>query len=113
MLRALFKLCFWVVVARWCYAEIQLVFPKAAPVIDLALEKMRLPTHDKWSSKDLQALAAQVNLSSCPSLQDLGDQFSQVIAKGVSSTQQALATGDNNIKRVTKLIKSPTEFSRF
>ena len=42
---------FWVVVARWGYAEVKLGLPDLIPSIDYALEQIQIPTHDHWPPK--------------------------------------------------------------
>jgi len=57
-MRFLFVMLFSVVVARWGYAEIELNFPSAIPMIDKTLEMVAIPTHDQWGdSKLAEALA--------------------------------------------------------
>lgn len=42
------KMGFFVVTARWMYAEVALVAPGALPLIDRGLQKIAIPTHDTW-----------------------------------------------------------------
>jgi len=57
-MRFLFVMLFSVVVARWGYAEIELNFPSALPMVDKTLEMVAIPTHDQWGdSKLAEALA--------------------------------------------------------
>ncbi len=49
MLRFIFKLVVWVTLARWMYAEAQLVTPSAVPYINSAMQSIQIPTHDKWN----------------------------------------------------------------
>ena len=53
-----------VVTARWIYSEVQMSFPRAVPAIDYALEKVQIPTHDKWDrekiSEVVQTVAAHI-----------------------------------------------------
>ncbi|MBX7144895.1 MAG: hypothetical protein K1X79_10625 [Oligoflexia bacterium] len=53
MFRMLFSICLSVVVARWSYSEIKMMWPGAIPLIDYALEKAEIPTHDQWASSML------------------------------------------------------------
>ncbi len=48
LLRFGLKMGFFVVTARWMYAEVALVAPGALPVIDESLKKIAIPTHDTW-----------------------------------------------------------------
>jgi len=41
----------YVVVARWLYAEAELMIPRAMPLLNYALERTQIPTHDKWSDE--------------------------------------------------------------
>lgn len=53
-------ICCSVVVARWIYAEAELVLPSAVPVIDYALENVRIPTHDTWPKEKLYQFVEQI-----------------------------------------------------
>ncbi len=53
MTRMLFSFCLWVVVARWAYSEVQLVYPPLVPYIDKALTAVEIPTHDKWPKEQI------------------------------------------------------------
>lgn len=55
MLKLLFKLFFWVVVARWGYAEIQLSAPALVPYVDYTLTVVQIPTHDRWPKESIKA----------------------------------------------------------
>lgn len=59
MLRPLLSMFFWVVVARWGYAEIKLNLPGLVPFIDHSLQQIQIPTHDKWPSQAELLGAAQ------------------------------------------------------
>lgn len=59
MIRILFSLCFWVIIARWSYAEIKLLLPSAVPVIDYALDTIQIPTHDKWNAQTVDRFIAK------------------------------------------------------
>ena len=48
LLRFGLKMGFFVVTARWMYAEATLIAPSALPLVDIALEKIAIPTHDTW-----------------------------------------------------------------
>jgi hypothetical protein len=48
LLRFGLKMGFFVVTARWMYAEVALVAPGALPLIDRGLQKIAIPTHDTW-----------------------------------------------------------------
>jgi len=48
MLRLAFSICCSVVIARWVYHEVQLTAPQLVPYIDYSLERIQIPTHDKW-----------------------------------------------------------------
>ena len=53
MVRFFIKLVVWVTLARWMYAEAQLVTPSAVPFINAAMTRLEIPTHDKWRSTEL------------------------------------------------------------
>lgn len=58
MFRILFSLFFWALVGQWAYSEVKLVLPSVTPVIDLALNKLQIPTHDQWSAKSIDSWIA-------------------------------------------------------
>ncbi|MBX7137454.1 MAG: hypothetical protein K1X83_05670 [Oligoflexia bacterium] len=62
MLRFLFGMFFSVVIARWAYSEIKLSFPGLIPEIDYALERVQIPTHDKWPKERMIGAARQIAL---------------------------------------------------
>jgi len=49
MFRIVFIVCFSIVFSRWVYAEVDQAFPNMTPVIDYALERVQIPTHDQWN----------------------------------------------------------------
>ncbi len=51
MIRFLFSFVLTVMMARWIYAETQMVFPDVVPMIDSALDYAQIPTHDRWYGK--------------------------------------------------------------
>ncbi|NDC36451.1 MAG: hypothetical protein EBZ48_00170 [Proteobacteria bacterium] len=53
MFRFAFRLVLWVTVARWMYAEAALLVPSSVPYIEAALQKIQIPTHDKWRDSEL------------------------------------------------------------
>lgn len=57
-MRYLFIMLISVITAQWIYAELQLLIPGSEKYINVALEKVRIPTHDKW---DLQTLSHSFN----------------------------------------------------
>ncbi|MDC0357251.1 hypothetical protein OAO01_00415 [Oligoflexia bacterium] len=44
-----------VVIARWIHSEIELISPNTIAYIDYAIEKIDIPTHDKWDTKKVAA----------------------------------------------------------
>lgn len=52
-MRILFSLFFWVMVARWGYAELQLSLPGLIPYVDRAVQAMTIPTHDQWADSTI------------------------------------------------------------
>ena len=48
MLRLVLSISLSVVIARWAYQEVELCAPHLTPYIDLALDRVQIPTHDKW-----------------------------------------------------------------
>ena len=48
MFRLLLSISLSVVIARWAYQEVELCVPQLVPYIDYSLERVQIPTHDKW-----------------------------------------------------------------
>ena len=48
LIRLGLKMSIFVIGARWMYAETALVAPSLLPIIDAALAKVSIPTHDTW-----------------------------------------------------------------
>ncbi|RMD86130.1 MAG: hypothetical protein D6808_03960 [Candidatus Dadabacteria bacterium] len=59
MLRLLIGMMVTVTVARWMYSEVRLIAPSAIPTIDYVLEKVQIPTHDKWPEGRLYKMIAK------------------------------------------------------
>ena len=55
MIRLCFSFFVTVVLARWMYAEVQMVAPGAVPVIDFALQHVQIPTHDRWDKEAINS----------------------------------------------------------
>lgn len=60
MIRLIFTMCFWVVVARWIYAETYVRFPTALPAIDYALDTVRIPTSDQWDLSQVEQVVGKI-----------------------------------------------------
>ena len=45
---------FYVIIAQWLYAELQIVCPSAAPTVDYLVSSLQIPTHDKWSEEKVK-----------------------------------------------------------
>ncbi len=60
MVRILFTMMFWVVVGRYCYAELKLLVPSATPYIDQVLAAIQIPTHDQWDPKLVGAISSGI-----------------------------------------------------
>ncbi|MBN8548331.1 MAG: hypothetical protein J0M12_03325 [Deltaproteobacteria bacterium] len=58
MFRIMFSIFFWALVGRWAYSEVNLVFPSVTPVIDFALTKLQIPTHDRWDPAAINSFIA-------------------------------------------------------
>ena len=59
MTRFVFSIACSVILARWMYAEIAMTVPGMIPVIDYSVERLSIPTHDKWSKEPfVDALSA-------------------------------------------------------
>jgi len=84
MIRFLFSLFFYVILARWIYAEAVLFSPDMTPLIDGALETISVPTHDKWDKKKFGEFL---------------ENFSSVIAEKAAQLQ---ATKNESGGKVTK-----------
>ena len=51
MVRFVVSFAAWMVFGNWVYDEIQVSFPNAVPFINAAMEKVSIPTHDKWNQE--------------------------------------------------------------
>ena len=60
MIRLAVTFVMYMVVGRWLYSEVQLNFPQAVPSIDYAMEKISIPTHDKWDRKQIDRTLTQI-----------------------------------------------------
>lgn len=80
LLRFGLKMTFFVVTARWMYAEAALVAPNMLPAIDLALTKVAIPTHDTWGEHFASAKQFAQNFKA-----QNGDLFSEVLNKTAST----------------------------
>ena len=58
MVRFAFSFLAWMVFGNWVYDEIKVTFPGAVPVVDAAMKKIAIPTHDRWNQ---QSIAKAVN----------------------------------------------------
>lgn len=56
MFRFMFVMLLYVTVARWIYSEISLVVPSAVPAINECLNRLQIPTHDKWDKAAIERL---------------------------------------------------------
>jgi hypothetical protein len=107
MFRILGKLCFWVLIARWGYAELQLILPSATPAIDYALENVQIPTHDKWNAESLDQFLLAVRTRTEDSLARLEKQLSATDRK-----DQLASVVTPELKRVQRVLEEQN-FSRF
>lgn len=107
MFRILGKLCFWVLVARWGYAELQIILPSATPAIDYALENVQIPTHDKWNSESLDQLLLAIRARAEEPLAQLEKHL--VVPE---RTGQLVSVVTPELKRVQRVIEEQN-FSRF
>lgn len=113
MIRILFSLFFWVLIGRWWYAEVKMVLPSATPVIDFALEKIQIPTHDKWNTKSLDrflAGAKSVGEHSLASVKHTLDSSARGSLRR-SNEQFGLSSGDS--KGIQRLADQSAAFVRF
>ncbi len=56
------RLCFWLLLAHWVYAEVHIYSPQAGQVIDRAAEALRIPPHTEWVVyPHLQQIAARIS----------------------------------------------------
>ena len=54
MFRFLFTMLFYVIVARWIYAEVNVICPSVSPGIDRMLSALQIPTHNEWSKESVK-----------------------------------------------------------
>jgi hypothetical protein len=58
--KIIFTMLFWVVVARWGYAEIAQVSPVLRASIDRVMEVATIPTHDRWDMDAAKDFASNI-----------------------------------------------------
>ncbi|MCB0330112.1 MAG: hypothetical protein KDD70_10620 [Bdellovibrionales bacterium] len=66
MLRCIVSLVFWIAVARWSYAEIELNAPQYIPLVDSLLERITPTTHDKWPRVEVSSNEEHINVKVIP-----------------------------------------------
>ena len=58
--RAVLTMFFWVIVARWSYAEIAKFSPTMRASVDSLLELATIPTHDQWDTTKMREIGEQI-----------------------------------------------------
>ncbi len=53
MLRLVFVFVSVIAVSRWFYSETELLAPRLVPPLNFILNKISIPTHDKWSRQSV------------------------------------------------------------
>ncbi len=61
MFRFIISMLLYVSVARWMYAEIQLVAPSVTPSIDNLVNYLTIPTHDKWDKEAIASIVSNIS----------------------------------------------------
>ena len=51
---------FWVIIARWSYAEIAKFSPAMRASVDNLMEIATIPTHDQWDTTKIREFGEQV-----------------------------------------------------
>ena len=59
MVKVLLSMTFYVVLARWMYAELNLVCPSMTSNIDKLLSAIEIPTHDNWHEDGIRGLVRE------------------------------------------------------
>lgn len=109
MFRIMFSLFFWALVGRWAYSEVNLVFPSVTPVIDFALTKLQIPTHDRWDPQAINSFIAQAR-----SFGEEAMKASKVSAKqNVSRPQQFVQATVDESKSVVRALRQNDGLTRF
>ena len=62
MLRFLFGFISTVLIARWIYSEVQVTLPQVIPLIDSALLKLEIPTHNRWDREKINKYMDMVSV---------------------------------------------------
>ena len=106
MIRIVFSLFFWALVGRWAYSEVNLVFPSATPVIDFALTKLQIPTHDQWDAKSIHTFISNARGMAQNTLADAG-------ISTTSHNKQLANANIKEVKAVSRTIAKSEIFSRF
>ncbi len=63
MIRFTLAMIFYVVVARWGYAEMQLSMPSLVPVLDSVMSHVQIPTHDHWPKEAFKKALGEIALA--------------------------------------------------
>jgi hypothetical protein len=54
MTRFILACIFYSSVAQWGYNEVALIFPDAIPLLNQAIHKVQIPTHNTWSRSGVE-----------------------------------------------------------
>lgn len=60
MVRILFSMVLWVMVAQWLYNEARILVPGLIPYIDAAYTRIQIPTHDRWDTTKFERVLAEL-----------------------------------------------------
>ena len=59
MMRFFLNMAFYVIIARWMYAEVNLMVPSVAPQIDRLMSAVQIPTHNNWHENGISGLISE------------------------------------------------------
>ncbi len=113
MIRIFFKLCFWVIIARWTYAEVQLVAPSATPAIDFALQKIQIPTHDKWSKGSFNQWLSQAKHDGRASALAMQASMKDTASSALQRVQEFSGVPSAEAKSLSHWVKDSEAFTKF
>lgn len=53
MIRFILACLIYTLIAHWSYAEIKLLWPQVAPIVESSFNTLQIPTHDRWTRKNI------------------------------------------------------------
>ena len=83
MIRFLISMAFYVVLARWIYAEMNLVCPSFTPSVDRILSAVQIPTHNNWHENGIKGLVGEATAFIQRARADIEEKQSPIVRSSV------------------------------